>query len=196
MKKLFALLLTAALLLPVLAIPAGASAETGDDGPVYYDIGHLSEDQQAAIVWLYNTGMMVGTGEGQFSPDAPFTRAMFGFETRNLVFLSGFFVLFVLCAVVSSLNVRTARLNLLADIRRNPAFLGIMSAVTAVQLAMVYLGGSVFRTAPLTLGELGFLILLSLSVILPETLRKLVLKLAEKRPGAVREEKGQLERAA
>ena len=77
MKKLFVLLLTAALLLPVLAIPAGASAETGDDGPVYYDIGHLSEDQQAAIVWLYNTGMMVGTGEGQFSPDAPFTRAMF-----------------------------------------------------------------------------------------------------------------------
>ena len=127
---------------------------------------------------------------------SPFTRAMFGFETRNLVFLSGFFVLFVLCAVVSSLNVRTARLNLLADIRRNPAFLGIMTAVTAVQLAMVYLGGSVFRTAPLNPRELAFLILLSLSVILPETLRKLVLKLAEKRPGAVREEKGQLERAA
>ena len=104
------------------------------------------------------------------------TRTIFGFENRNILFLSGFFVLFVLCAVVSSLNVRTARINLLADIRRNPAFLGIMTAVTAVQLAMVYVGGSVFRTTPLSAAELVFLFLISLTVILPETLRKLLLR--------------------
>ena len=77
MKKLLSLLLTAALLLSVLAVPAGAAADSGDDGPVYRDIGHLSEDQQASIEWLYHNNIMLGTGEGKFSPNALFTRSMF-----------------------------------------------------------------------------------------------------------------------
>ena len=84
MKKLLSLLLTAALLLSVLAVPAGAAAYSGDDGPVYRDIGHLSEDQQASIVWLYDNNIMLGTGDGKFSPDALFTRAMFVTMTGRL----------------------------------------------------------------------------------------------------------------
>ena len=84
MKKLLSLLLTAALLLPVLAVPAGASAESEYSGPYYHDIGHLSEDVQTQIIWLYNVGMMGGTGDGKFSPDALFTRAMFVTMTGRL----------------------------------------------------------------------------------------------------------------
>ena len=76
MKKLFTLLLTAALLLSILAVPAGASADV-DSPPPYDDIGHLSEEQQAAIVWLYDNNMMLGTGDRKFSPAALFTRSMF-----------------------------------------------------------------------------------------------------------------------
>ena len=84
MKKLLSLLLTAALLLPVLAVPAGASAESEYSGPYYHDIGHLSEDVQTQIIWLNNVGMMGGTGDGIFSPDALFTRAMFVTMTGRL----------------------------------------------------------------------------------------------------------------
>lgn len=76
MKKLFTLLLTAALLLSILAVPAGASADV-DSAPPYDDIGYLSEEQQAAIVWLYDNNVMLGTGDRKFSPGALFTRSMF-----------------------------------------------------------------------------------------------------------------------
>ncbi len=76
MKKVFTLLLTAALLLSILAVPAGASADV-DSPPPYNDIGHLSEETQAAIEWLYYMNMMLGTGEGKFSPNNLFTRSMF-----------------------------------------------------------------------------------------------------------------------
>ena len=77
MKKTISILLALTLLLSALAIPAAASAEDGEGGPVYRDIGHLSEEVQSSIVWLYYNNMMLGTGEGEFSPDANFTRSMF-----------------------------------------------------------------------------------------------------------------------
>ena len=83
MKKLLSLLLTAALLLSVLVVPAGANATT-DSGLPYDDIGHLSENEQTMIIWLYNVGMMGGTGDRKFSPDALFTRSMFVTMTGRL----------------------------------------------------------------------------------------------------------------
>ena len=71
--EIISLLLTAALLLSVLAVPAGASADSGDGGPNYRDIGHLSEEVQSTINWLWYMNMMSGTGDGKFSPDVPFT---------------------------------------------------------------------------------------------------------------------------
>ena len=50
-------------------------------------------------------------------------------------------------------------------ISKNPVFLAIMAAVAAVQIGFTYLGGAVLRTVPLTGRELGFTLLLSLSVI-------------------------------
>ncbi|MDY3286525.1 MAG: cation-transporting P-type ATPase [Eubacteriales bacterium] len=110
---------------------------------------------------------------------SPVTRGFFGFETRPIVFMTGFFVLFIFCAVAGSFNVRTTRINLLADLGRNPPFLAIMTLVAAAQLMMVYLGGPVFRTAPLSPRELGFCLALSLLVIPAETVRKLLLRLGK-----------------
>ena len=77
MKKLLSVLLASVLLLSVLAVPAAAEAGSGSDGPVFTDIGHLDKETQATIEWLYWNGIMNGTGHGKFSPNAPFTRAMF-----------------------------------------------------------------------------------------------------------------------
>ncbi|MEA4823214.1 MAG: calcium-translocating P-type ATPase, PMCA-type [Clostridiaceae bacterium] len=110
---------------------------------------------------------------------SPVTRAIFGFEPRPIVFMTGFFVLFIFCAIANSFNVRTTRINLLSDLMKNPPFVAIMTLVSIAQLAMVYIGGPVFRTTPLTPRELFLCMALSLLVIPVETLRKLVLRLCK-----------------
>ena len=52
-------------------------------------------------------------------------------------------------AVANAFNVRTNKLNVLDNLRANPAFVEVMLLIAAVQVAMTYLGGSVLRTAPL-----------------------------------------------
>jgi hypothetical protein len=52
----------------------------------------------------------------------------------------------------------------------------IISLVMIIQLAFVYLGGALLRTAPLLRGELLLTLALALSVIPAELLRKLILR--------------------
>jgi hypothetical protein len=62
-------------------------------------------------------------------------------------------------------NARTDRVRMLTGLSRNRCFLLIMPAVAAVQIAFIYLGGTVLRTVPLTLRELFFTLAMALSVI-------------------------------
>ena len=70
MKRALTLTLTLLMLLAVMAFPAQAA-----DTP-FTDISE-STDYYSDIVYLYNLGLMNGTGPTTFSPSAPFTRAMF-----------------------------------------------------------------------------------------------------------------------
>ena len=97
--------------------------------------------------------------------------------------LTAFFALFIFMSVCNCFGARTDRLNLFAGIGKNPGFIGIMLAVTAIQIAFVYLGGSVLRTAPLTLSELGFTFALALLAIPTELLRKILWRLCGKKSG-------------
>jgi hypothetical protein len=58
-----------------------------------------------------------------------------------------------------------------------------MLAVAAVQIAFVYLGGAILRTAPLTLSELAFSMALPLLVFPFELLRKMLWRLRGKKGG-------------
>lgn len=91
--------------------------------------------------------------------------------------LTAFFALFIFSSVFNCFNARTDRLRLLSGIGKNRTFIAIMTAVLAVQLAFIYLGGGVLRTTPLTLRELFFTMLLSLLVFPAELLRKLLWRL-------------------
>ena len=89
---------------------------------------------------------------------------------------TGFFTLFILCGVCNSFNTRTYRLNLLANLHKNTLFTVIMGAVVLIQIALVYWGGTLFRTAPLTIGELLLVALLSLTVVPMDLMRKAALR--------------------
>ncbi len=101
----------------------------------------------------------------------------------NIYLLTAFFALFIFSSVFNCWSARTDRLRLFAGISKNRAFCLIMTAVCAVQIAFVYLGGKVLRTAPLTPSELSYTMLLALSVFPAEFLRKLLWRLRGHKQG-------------
>jgi len=86
-------------------------------------------------------------------------------------FLTGFFTLFVFAGLLGSLNARTDRRDLLAGLGQNPAF-ALMALAGAVQLVLVYRGGSLFRCVPLTARELGLTLTLAATVLPADLIRK------------------------
>ena len=74
-------------------------------------------------------------------------------------------------------------MNMLSGISGNHGFTFIMLLVLAVQIVFVYLGGSVLRTIPLAVSELGYTLMLSLSVVPFEFLRRAIWRLRGKRNG-------------
>ena len=108
---------------------------------------------------------------------ADWFKPMFRYGSDPIYLMTAFFALFIFAGVFNSFNARTPRLNLLAHLRGNPSFIGIMALVTGVQLLLIYYGGSLFRTAGLTLPELRIVAALAFLVVPADLLRKLTLRL-------------------
>lgn len=104
----------------------------------------------------------------------PSITALYRDSPDGIVLLTAFFAFFIFSSVFNCFNARTDRLRLFAGLTRNRGFILIMSAVLAVQLIFVYLGGSVLRTVPLMPRELLFTMLISLLVFPAEFIRKLI----------------------
>lgn len=100
----------------------------------------------------------------------------FEYYTDETRFMTAFFALFVFTGVLNSLNARTHRLNLLANISKNHAFVFIMLSVVVIQILLIYFGGPMFRTGGLSIPELIKISLLSLAVIPADFIRKIYLR--------------------
>jgi calcium-translocating P-type ATPase len=107
----------------------------------------------------------------------PIIRSFFGYDQTPILFLSAFFGLFIFLGIANCFIARTPRLNLSAHLGENQAFIFIMILVTIIQLCMIYFGGSLFRAAPLTVGELFVIIILALLVIPMELFRRFFRKI-------------------
>ena len=105
-----------------------------------------------------------------------FTRLLFRFDTEPVYFLTVFFAMFIFCGIFNSFNARTHRLNLLANLRRNRSYIAIMLIIVIVQLGIIYFGGSLFRTSPLSLRDLSLIILMAFAVVPLDLCRKYALK--------------------
>ena len=125
----------------------------------------------------YTVGMCL------FFLKSPHVTRVFRPSPDNLYLLTAFFALFIFSSVFNCFHARTDRLKLTAGLKQNPIFLVIMVAILAIQILFVYVGGSVLRTAPLTLTELLVTCLISLSVFPAELIRKLLWRLRGKKNG-------------
>lgn len=113
----------------------------------------------------------------------PSISAAFRYSPDNIYLLTAFFAFFIFASLFNCLGARTDRLWLFSGMSRNRAFIFIMLLVGTVQLLFTYLGGSVLRTAPLTARELLYTMLIALSVIPVELIRKLIWRLRGKKNG-------------
>jgi len=112
---------------------------------------------------------------------------LFRASPDSIYLLTAFFALFIFCGVVNSFNARTTRLNLLAKLHLNKTFTAIIILICAVQLLLIRYGGTLFRCTPLTFGELKTVLLLSLTVIPADLIRKAALRLILRRSHGVKD---------
>ena len=133
--------------------------------------------EQIVMLGLFTVGLSIAFLKGgacvsRFRPDG-----------AGIYHLTGFFAFFIFASVYNCFNARTDRLRLFSGIGRNLTFATVMLAVAAVQIAFVYLGGAILRTAPLTLSELAFSMALPLLVFPFEIFRKMLWRLRGKKGG-------------
>ena len=90
--------------------------------------------------------------------------------------MTAFFGLFIFISLVNAFNARTERINIFSNIFKNKIFLFIIILVTLIQIFLIYFGGELFRTTGLSSYELLIVILLSLTIIPIDWLRKYMCK--------------------
>ena len=90
--------------------------------------------------------------------------------------MTAFFGLIIFISIFNSFCARTHRLNILGNIRKNKVFIGIISFVIVMQIFLIYKGGELFRTNGLTIYEFMIMLLMALSVIPVDFIRKKILK--------------------
>lgn len=103
---------------------------------------------------------------------SPAIKSFYHADYTPSCYLTAFFTLFIFSGIAGSFNARTHRLNLLSHLKKNPAFIGIMSLVSIVQLLLIYYGGNLFRTGGLSPRELLATLALASLVIPADLLRK------------------------
>lgn len=91
-------------------------------------------------------------------------------------FMTAFFGLFIFLGIFNCFNAHTGRINILSNLNKNKMFIIIILFISIVQILMIYFGGSMFRTVPLSLLEFIYMLLISFTVVPFDILRKIICK--------------------
>ena len=107
----------------------------------------------------------------------PSFRISYGFEHDFVGYMTAFFTLFVFCGIFNAFNARTGRIRIFANLEKNKGFLMIMSLVSAVQILLIFFGGSMFRAHALPWSVIRDILLLAFTVIPFDLFRKICAKI-------------------
>ena len=150
-----------------------ATADTMTEAPKRRGESLLSAEMLGKILWNGFMTIMVCVG----FMSAGYVRNALHFSENPLVFYSAFFSLFIFLGIMQFFNARTERLNLFSNLKKNRSFILITVLVLVVQLLMVFFGGTLFRTTPLSRRILAGIAALSLVVIPLDSIRKVIMSL-------------------
>ncbi len=87
---------------------------------------------------------------------------------------TAYFAFFIFIAVFNAFNARTEKLNLFDNIKKNKGFLTVFGIIAVVQIAMAYLGRGILSGWGLNLTEWAVVIVMAISIIPIDLLRKAV----------------------
>ncbi len=103
----------------------------------------------------------------------PLIKNLFNNESS---FITAFFGLFIFAGIFNCFNAHTSRINILSHLLKNHMFIVVICFIIIVQILMIYYGGSLFRTTPLSLYEFIIMFFLSFTVVPVDMLRKIIYK--------------------
>ena len=107
---------------------------------------------------------------------ADFISGLFAYNS-NLYFLTCFFALFIFAGIFNSINARAPKGRILNNLSGNKAFIIIILSVCIIQLAIIYMGGNVFRCTPIRIRDLSICALTAFTVIPADQMRKKIERL-------------------
>ena len=91
---------------------------------------------------------------------------------------TAFYALFIFAGIMNSFASRCERLIIFRNLGKNKPFVVIMLLISLIQILIVYYGGELFRSMPLSFGELGLTLALSLLVLVFDAVRRIAAKLS------------------
>ena len=146
--------------------------ETMDEPPKKKNEPIINKYMYSQIIWnsLYSASLCI------FFLKSPWIKSLIRFDTEAKYLMTAYFALFIFIGIGNAFNSRTYRLNLFAHLRKNIVFVITILFITSVQILLIYKGGTIFRTFGLTPFELTLVILLSITVIPVDFVRKIILK--------------------
>lgn len=90
--------------------------------------------------------------------------------------LTAYFSLFIFIGIFNAFNARTERINIFSHLKDNKVFVIIFSLIFLVQVYLIYFGGELFRTYGINVVEFITVLLLALTVLPFDMLRKYITK--------------------
>jgi calcium-translocating P-type ATPase len=100
------------------------------------------------------------------------------FHPRGAIYtMTAFFAFFMFINIFNAFNSRTHDINPASFMSLNKPFIYIMGLVIAAQVLLIFFGGSVFRTAPIDFKHFAIIIILALTILPIDMLRKIFIRL-------------------
>ena len=93
-------------------------------------------------------------------------------NSENKYFMTSYFALFIFLGIFNAFSCRTKSINILKNINKNKLFLFLFLFIFAVQIFIIYYGGSIFGTYGIRIKDLLFVLLLSSTSLIINTIRK------------------------
>ena len=87
-------------------------------------------------------------------------------------FMTAYFALFIFMGIFNAFSSRTKSINIFKDIKNNKSFIYIFAFISVMQILIIYVGGNIFGTYGLNVGDLLLVILLSSTTLLANSIRK------------------------
>lgn len=146
---------------------------------------YMSEKPKSRTQSLVNKNMMsqvlcAGAWLGVISfafLKLPFFKELFENEGQHL---TAYFSMFVFSAVANGFNVRSEGINIFDHIKENKGFIKVMLVIVLVQIILTFVGGEIFSCTPFEIKGWLIIIVMSLTMIPVDMLRKIIMKSSEK----------------